>query len=35
VTVCLTVRRVILKPTYEDFQDKAYEDFKSMYMKIF
>jgi hypothetical protein len=32
VIVCLSVRIIVLEPTYEDFQEQVYEDFKMKYM---
>jgi hypothetical protein len=29
--VCLSVKRIVLEPTYEDFQEQVYEDFKMKY----
>jgi hypothetical protein len=31
--VCLSVKRIVLESTFEDFQDQVYEDFKSKYMR--
>ncbi len=31
--VCLSVKRIISEPTYEDFQEQVYEDFKMKYMR--
>jgi hypothetical protein len=33
VIVCLSVKRIISKPMYEDFQEQVYEDFKMKYMR--
>jgi hypothetical protein len=33
VIVCLSVKRIIAKPMYEDFQEQVYEDFKMKYMR--
>jgi hypothetical protein len=33
VIVCLSVKRIILEPTYEDFQEQVYEDFKMKYTR--
>jgi hypothetical protein len=33
VIVCLSVKTIILEPTYEDFQEQVYEDFKMKYMR--
>jgi hypothetical protein len=33
VIVCLSVKRIILEPTYEDFQKQVYEDFKMKYTR--
>jgi hypothetical protein len=33
VILCLRVKRIIPEPTYEDFQEQAYEDFKMKYMR--
>jgi hypothetical protein len=31
VIVCLSVKRIVAEPTYEDFQEQVYEDFKMKY----
>jgi hypothetical protein len=33
VIVCLSVKRIILELTYEDFQEHVYEDFKMKYTR--
>jgi hypothetical protein len=33
VIVCLSVKRIVAEPTYEDFQEQVYEDFKMKYMR--
>jgi hypothetical protein len=33
VIVYLSVKRIVLEPTYEDFQEQVYEDFKMKYMR--
>jgi hypothetical protein len=33
VIVCLSIKRIIAEPTYEDFQEQVYEDFKMKYMR--
>jgi hypothetical protein len=33
VIVRLSVKRTILEPTYEDFQEQVYENFKMMYVR--
>jgi hypothetical protein len=33
VIVCLSVKRIVPEPTYEDFQEQVYEDFKMKYMR--
>jgi hypothetical protein len=33
VIVFLSVKRIIPEPTYEDFQEQVYEDFKMKYMR--
>jgi hypothetical protein len=33
VIVYLSVKRIVLEPTYEDFQEQEYEDFKMKYMR--
>jgi hypothetical protein len=33
VIVCLSVKRIVVEPTYEDFQEQVYEDFKMKYMR--
>jgi hypothetical protein len=33
VIVCLSVKRIILEPMYEDFQEQVYEDFKMKYTR--
>jgi hypothetical protein len=33
VIVYLSVKRIVLEPTYEDFQEKVYKDFKMKYMR--
>jgi hypothetical protein len=33
VIVCLSVKRIVPEPTYEDFQKHVYEDFKMKYMR--
>jgi hypothetical protein len=33
VIVSLSVKRIIPDPTYEDFQEQVYEDFKMKYMR--
>jgi hypothetical protein len=33
VIVSLSVKRIIPEPTYEDFQEQVYEDFKMKYMR--
>jgi hypothetical protein len=33
VIVCLSIKRIILEPTYEDFQKQVYEDFKMKYTR--
>jgi hypothetical protein len=33
VIVCLSVKRIILEPMYEDFQEQVYEDFKMKYAR--
>jgi hypothetical protein len=33
VIVCLSVKRIIPEPMYEDFQEQVYEDFKMKYMR--
>jgi hypothetical protein len=33
VIVCLSVKRIIAEPTYEDFQEQLYEDFKMKYTR--
>jgi hypothetical protein len=33
VIVCLSVKRIIVEPPYEDFQEQVYEDFKMKYMR--
>jgi hypothetical protein len=31
--LCLSVKKIILEPMYEDFQEKVYEDFKMKYTR--
>ncbi len=31
--VCLSVKRIVSKPMYEDFQEQVYEDFKMKYTR--
>jgi hypothetical protein len=31
--VCLSVKRIVLELTFENFQDQVYEDFKSKYTR--
>jgi hypothetical protein len=33
VIVCLSVKRIIPEPTYEDFQEQVYEDFNMKYTR--
>jgi hypothetical protein len=33
VIVCLSVKRIITEPMYEDFQEQLYEDFKMKYTR--
>jgi hypothetical protein len=33
VIVCLSVKRIVLEPMYEDFQEQVYEDFKMKYTR--
>jgi hypothetical protein len=33
VIVCLSVKRIILEPTYKDLQEQLYEDFKMKYTR--
>jgi hypothetical protein len=33
VIVCLSVKRIILEPMYEDFQEQVCEDFKMKYTR--
>jgi hypothetical protein len=33
VFVCLSIKRIVPEPTYEDFQEQVYEDFKMKYMR--
>jgi hypothetical protein len=33
VIVCLSVKRIISEPMYEDFQEQVYEDFKMKYTR--
>jgi hypothetical protein len=33
VIVCLSVKRIIAEPMYEDFQEQLYEDFKMKYTR--
>jgi hypothetical protein len=33
VIVCLSVKRIVPEPMYEDFQEQVYEDFKMKYMR--
>jgi hypothetical protein len=33
VIVCLSVKKIISEPMYEDFQEQVYEDFKMKYMR--
>jgi hypothetical protein len=33
VIVCLSVKRIVSEPMYEDFQEQVYEDFKMMYTR--
>jgi hypothetical protein len=33
VIVCLSVKRIVPEPTYEDFQEQVYEDFKMKYTR--
>jgi hypothetical protein len=33
VIVCLSSKRIILEPMYEDFQEQVYEDFKMKYTR--
>jgi hypothetical protein len=33
VIVCLSVKRIISEPRYEDFQEQVYEDFKMKYTR--
>jgi hypothetical protein len=33
VIVCLSVKRIIPEPMYEDFQEQVYEDFKMKYTR--
>jgi hypothetical protein len=30
---CLSVKRIVPEPMYEDFQEQVYEDFKMTYMR--
>jgi hypothetical protein len=29
----MSIKRIVAKPTYEDFQEQVYEDFKMKYMR--
>jgi hypothetical protein len=33
VIVCLSIKRIIAEPTYEEFQEQVYEDFKMKYTR--
>jgi hypothetical protein len=33
VIVCLSIKRIVLEPVYEDFQEQVYEDFKMKYTR--
>jgi hypothetical protein len=33
VIVCLSVKRIVAEPTYEDFQEQVYKDFKMKYTR--
>jgi hypothetical protein len=33
VIVCLSVKRIVSEPMYENFQEQVYEDFKMKYMR--
>jgi hypothetical protein len=33
VIVCLSIKRIVPEPMYEDFQEQVYEDFKMMYTR--
>jgi hypothetical protein len=33
VIVCLSVKRIVSEPMYEDFQEQVYEDFKMKYTR--
>jgi hypothetical protein len=33
VIVCLSVKRIVAEPTYRDFQEQVYEDFKMKYTR--
>jgi hypothetical protein len=33
VIVCLSIKRIVLEPMYEDFQEQVYEDFKMKYTR--
>jgi hypothetical protein len=33
VIVCLSVKRIVPEPMYEDFQEQVYEDFKMKYTR--
>jgi hypothetical protein len=34
VIVCLSVKRIVLEPMYEDFQEQVFEDFKMKYTRV-
>jgi hypothetical protein len=33
VIVCLSIKRIVAEPMYEDFQEQVYEDFKMKYTR--
>jgi hypothetical protein len=33
VIVCLSIKRIVAEPTYEDFQEQVHEDFKMKYTR--
>jgi hypothetical protein len=33
VIVCLSIKRIVPKPTFDDFQEHVYEDFKMKYTR--
>jgi hypothetical protein len=33
VIVCLSVKRIVAEPMYEDYQEQVYEDFKMKYTR--